>query len=107
MRSSGGNGEFLTPAPEWVSQRGSLLPWSGLLLGKLTLVVLSTRLEDTQGVRKVSLMWGAEWKGTVDGGNPFSRSSLCRPGKWWGSPCFFGLAPHLDTGLYVLVHEPG
>ena len=51
-----------TPAPEWVAQRVSLLPWSGLLLGKCMSFILSTGLEDMQGMRKVSPMWGAEWK---------------------------------------------
>lgn len=27
--------------------------------------------------------------------------------KMVGSHCFFGLAPHLGTGFYVLVSEPG
>lgn len=56
-------------------------------------------------VRKVSPVWAEEGKSAVGGGNPSSRSSLCRPGEWLGDSCFFGLAPHLGTGFCVLVSE--
>lgn len=62
---SGGNSELLTPVSEWVAQRVSLLPWSGLWLGKCTSLTLSSGLEDMHRVRKVSPMWGAEQKWAV------------------------------------------
>lgn len=31
----------------------------------------------------------------------------CRPGKWWGDPCFFGLALHVGTAFYILFPESG
>ena len=60
MRAGGGNGELHSPAPERVARRVSLLPWCGLLLGKHMLLIISTGLEDTEGVRKTSPMWRAE-----------------------------------------------
>lgn len=104
-RVSGGNSELLTPASEWVVWWVSLLPWNGLWLGKCTLFTLSSGLEDMHRVRKVSPVWAEEGKSAVGGGNPSSRSSLCRPGEWLGDSCFFGLAPHLGTGFCVLVSE--
>lgn len=61
-RVSGGNSELLTPASEWVAWWVSLLPWSGLWLGKCTLFTLSSGLEDIHRVRKVSPVWAEEGK---------------------------------------------
>lgn len=36
--------------------------WSGLLLGKCVLFTLSTGLEDMQGLRRVSSLWGLAWE---------------------------------------------
>lgn len=62
MRHSGGNGNLLTLASEWVVWGVSLLSWTGLLLGKCALLILSTRREAKKVVKKVPLMWGAEQK---------------------------------------------
>lgn len=45
MRHSGGNGNILTLASEWVVWGVSLLSWTGLLLGKCALLILATRRE--------------------------------------------------------------
>lgn len=98
LRHSGGNGKLPTPAPEWVAWRVSLLPWSGLLLGKRMLLILSTSREDKKVAKRGPPMWDAEYKWAVGGGNSLSRTSLCRAG---GEALFLGFSPHLDTGFYV------
>lgn len=52
MRASGGNGELLAPAAEQVAWRVSLLLWSELLLGKLTVLILLTGLRGSVGNEK-------------------------------------------------------
>lgn len=39
-----------------------MLRWSGLLLGKCMLFTLSTGVEDMQGLRRVSSLWGPAWE---------------------------------------------
>lgn len=44
---------------------------------------------------------GGRWR------KPFHQELPVQTSQMEGDPCFFGLAPHLGTGFYVLVSEPG
>lgn len=108
MRASSGNGELLAPAAERVAWRVSLLPWSELLLGKLTVFILLTGLRGSVGSEKdVSSVCRMEMSSRE---RKLSQQELPVPvqtRQMVGDPCFFGLAPHLGTIFYVLVGEPG